>query len=314
MKQCPICLNKKIILTHKKNIYLYYLCYKCETLFLNPQPTQKVITHYYKTKFNFSAGCLNKAKIIKQAKKILKNLKELNPNGKTLLDIGCGLGYFLGEAKKAGFQVEGIEPSKKLTAQLTKSLTQKVINISFEEYLKRNNEKKKFDFITMIQVIEHIKNPKKWIKMASSLLKKNGILYIETPNLKSHLYNVEKENYTFLTPPDHLWIFSKNSFITILKKIPRLKIKKVSTYSYPEHLMGIIKKLLTKKNVIPAKAGIYKDKINKFLIKSTKIRTKSLILSIKYHFFDQFLATIFTPLLNIGGSGSILELYIKKNR
>ncbi|MFN4212984.1 MAG: class I SAM-dependent methyltransferase [Microgenomates group bacterium] len=312
MKQCSICLNKKIILAHKKNIYLYFLCYKCQTLFLNPQPSQKAIIRYYKNNFEYSAGCSNKTKIIRQAKKILKNLKKLNPNGKTLLDIGCGFGYFLREAKKAGFQVEGVEPSNKLTTQLIKSLKLQVTNFSFEEYFKRNKEKKKFDFITMIHVIEHIKNPKKWIEMASSLLKENGILYIETPNLQSHLYNVEKENYTFLTPPDHLWIFSQQSFQTLIKKIPKLKINKMSTYSYPEHLMGIIKKLLTKKNVIPAKAGIYKDKMNKFLIKSPETTKNILISDIKYYFFDRILATLFTPLLNIGGYGSILELYIKK--
>lgn len=313
MTLCPICQNKKSVLSHRIDKYFYYSCNKCQTLFLNPQPSQKTIAYYYKTDFEYLAGANNKIKIIKQAKNTLKNLKKMNPNGKTLLDVGCGYGYFLDEAQKSDLQVEGIEPSKKLAVQLFKRLNLKVNNLSFEEYFKKNKEKKKFDFITIIHVIEHVRNPKNFIKMAASLLNKNGILYIETPNLRSHLYNFEKDNYTFLTPPDHLWIFSQRSFRSIIRKIPYLKIEKISTYSYSEHFMGIIKKILNKKSVIPAKAEIQINKLNTSPVKSALItKGKNSILKLKYYLFDCLLAPLFTPLLNIGGYGSILELYIKK--
>ncbi len=312
MNLCRLCSNKKISFYYKIDNYSYYFCHHCQTLFLNPQPTKIIIDHYYKTSFEYISGHINKTRIINQAKKIIKNLKKLHLQGKTLLDIGCGYGFFLQEAKKAGFQTEGIEPSNKLTSQILSPLKSKVINLPLEEYFYQNKRKKNFDFIVMIHVIEHIKNPNQWIQMAYFLLNQNGILYIETPNLQSHLYNVERENYTFLTPPDHLWVFSKKSFQTIIQKIHDLKIEKVSTYSYPEHLMGIIKKLLIKKDSSHQKINNQQNKLTKTQSIKPMIYNILKKFDLKYYLFDQTLAVFFTPLLNINNSGSILELYIRK--
>lgn len=42
--------------------------------------------------------------------------------------------------------------------------------------------KKKFDVITMIHVIEHLKNPVNFLKKITNNLKKNGYIIIETPD------------------------------------------------------------------------------------------------------------------------------------
>lgn len=305
MKICQICSNKQIFFTHKINKYFYYRCENCHTLFLNPLPLSKEINNYYKNNFSYTDGILNKEKIIKQAKKILKALKNMNANGKNLLDIGCGYGFFLIEAKKFGFCVEGIDSSKKLVDKVNKKLSLNIKNFSFSDYFKKNYKKKGFDFITLIHVIEHVRNPEKIIKMASLLLKKNGVLYIETPNLDSHLYNFEKENFTFLIPPEHIWIFSKKSFQKIINKFPELKIEKISTYSYPEHFMGIIKKIL---NINQSECINTKFK----KIKNLSIMNHRENFNFKYYVFDIFLASILTPILNLNNFGSILELYIRK--
>jgi len=297
---CPICQTKNnISFFSKLNNYLYYLCKRCLTLFLYPQSNKKQLSNYYKN-FEYRNGLKSEKNIRLRSKKILLTLKKINSSGKTLLDIGSGFGFFLDEANMAGFITEGIEPSLKLFRYI--DISNKVHNINFDKYYQVNSTKK-FDFITLIHVIEHINEPKKMFSKITRLLNPNGILYIETPNLNSHLFKAEKQNYTFLTPPDHLWIFSKNSFNYFLTRNLTLKLIKSSSYSETEHFMGIIKSIFKKpvdkiKVIKPAKKVL---NINITL----KKRLKMLL-------FDKVIANLLTPSLNMFEKGSILELYFKK--
>ncbi len=297
MLKCAICGNKKTKFFHKINKYSYFFCQKCQTLFLFPKPKQKQINNYYRQSFRYTAGETNEKNIRKRAKIILKHLFNLKPDAKTLLDVGSGLGYFLDEAKQQELDTIGIEPSKFLYVQSINRLDVKVIQSDFEKYY-MNYKKQNYDFIAIIHTIEHVFNPKEMINKALKLLNPGGILYIETPNLNSHLFASEKTNYTFLTPPDHIWIFSVKSFNYIFKQIPRADISNVSTYSAPEHFVGIIKKIIRSNNKQNSSMSLHFIKIMKLA---------------KYIIFDNIIAKIFTPLLNINHKGSILELYIKRN-
>jgi 2-polyprenyl-3-methyl-5-hydroxy-6-metoxy-1,4-benzoquinol methylase len=319
MIRCKLCHSTNCLRSYRVRKYQYFRCNICNTLFLRPFPRVQSIELLYKS-FTYVNGLIDEQRIRKQSRKILSKLHTLNPKGKTLLDIGSGYGFFLDEANKAGLTTIGIEPSKKLVVQSIELLNRsiKVINKSFDGfYLKNLN--KKYDFITLIHVIEHVTNPKKTILQALKLLKPQGILYIETPNLQSHLFNIEKEQYTFLTPPEHLWIFSIKSIEHVLNSYKLL----ATTYSYPEHLMGIIKKKLPILNYqLPINNKFQKiNKKNNFNIKNLdlNIDIKFIISNLKlfektfkYTLFDKIISPILTPLLNLNGFGSILELYIKK--
>ncbi|MBI4009458.1 methyltransferase domain-containing protein, partial [Candidatus Roizmanbacteria bacterium] len=177
--------------------------------------------------------------------------------------------------------------------------------VIFDQYYAKYRTKR-FDFITIIHTIEHVTDPQTMISKAIKLLNFGGILFIETPNLDSHLFYAEKLRYTFLTPPDHIWLFSLKSFKNMFKRLRGVKLEKISTYSYPEHFMGIIKSKLLITN--------YKLQIN-VKLKNPNEKTNSQNKKrkfIKYLLFDRLLAPLFTPLLNIGIKGSILELYISK--
>lgn len=318
MPTCQICANKKTKFFHKIKKYSYYFCPRCIILFLYPKPTAKQIAHYYKKNFVYTAGEANEARIRSRALTILNQLKKLNPSGKALFDIGSGYGYFLDEAKKFNLNTVGIEPSKELARVSMNRYIDTVYNLQFEKYFKKY-KKRKFDFITLIHTIEHVTNPKDMISKAVKLLNPDGILFLETPNLDSHLFSAEKYNYTFLTPPDHIWLFSQKSFQNMFRQILEVQLEKISTYSYPEHFMGIIKRkiqnLKSKSQTNSNDQIANEKKVLNFENWNLKAVWKLGIGNwkfYKYLLFDQFLAPIFTPLLNIGIKGSILELYIRK--
>lgn len=306
MIRCKLCYSKIKRCLYEIGKYNYYYCQKCITLFLHPLPKTKSIDQLYRS-FLYKNGLIEKNRIISRSKIILKNLLSLNRNGNTLLDIGSGYGFFLREANKKGLTTVGIEPSKTLSVQSIKHIKNpgKILNMSFNKfYLKNKN--KKYDFITLIHVLEHIPEPYKIIQQALKLLNPLGVLYIETPNLNSHLYNSEKANYIYLTPPDHIWLFSKTSFYKIINSYKLL----TTTYSYPEHMMGILKNKFKIKNFKFKNQKLENTKKN--LLNNSKIDFKLKISNLKFRLLDRFIAPILTPLLNLGGYGSILELYIKK--
>lgn len=302
MHTCKICNKEKTVFLYQIKKYKYYLCKYCESLSLYPKPSIAEISKYYGKDFEYAAGFSRQDEIRRRSRIIIKTLKKLNPLGVNLLDVGSGYGFLLDESQKQNIETLGLEPSKKLyNSQFNKR--SQVSNIDFFNFYKQNKYKK-FDFITMVHVIEHLSDPAHAINLATDLLKINGILYIETPNLDSHLFYAERGNYTFLTPPDHLWILSRKSFFNMLKGIPKLKIVKLKTYTYPEHFMGIMKiKLRNKK----------KSKLlNVKTTLSTSLQKNSVTAGVKIALLDNFAAKIFTPFLNIGHKGSILELYMRK--
>ncbi len=296
MKFCPLC-QKPSIFFRQINSYRYYQCRNCTTLFLDPAPSDTTLKNFYNTDFDYSAGQKNEVKIRDRAKIIYQNLKKLNPKGKTLLDIGSGYGYFLEEMNKKGLITLGLEPSAKLNNYAFNKFQIKSLNKSFGEY----QSNKKFDYITLIHVIEHVKNPSGIIQKAVSLLNRGGILFIETPNLNSHLFNFEQKNYPFLLAPDHLWVFSRFSLDQILKKVKNIAIRKTSFYSDPEHLMGILKIMLKRRRAANTKQ--LKKSVPKMTFKQ----------QVKYLFFDKWLARFFVPVLNLNQKGSYLEAYLQKN-
>ena len=147
-----------------------------------------------------------------------------------------------------------------------------------------------------------MKDPKTFLTTALSILKPGGVLYIETPNSSSHLTAIEKENYTFLTPPDHLNLFSEKSFRKMLENCNGTLDVSYQTYSYPEHLVGMLR---TVKNIGSHKSGSKDGKFVGDLNREVPATTR-------LPFFDRVVAPLLTPLLNIGNRGSFLQVFIQK--
>ena len=76
----------------------------------------------------------------------------------------------------------------------------------------KNLKKNSFDVITLFDVIEHVKNPILFLKEINSLLKKNGIILIFTPNSESLGFHYLEEKNNLIIPPYHLTYFNLKSF------------------------------------------------------------------------------------------------------
>lgn len=136
-------------------------------------------------------------------------LDEFEPFRKTnkILDVGCGLGWFLLEAKKRGWEVYGTEFSKtavKLCKENGIEMKEGVLNPA--EF-----DLESFDVITSFEVIEHVNNPNEEIAAIKKLLRQGGLFYCTTPNFDSVLRFYLKTDYNIITYPEHLSYYTKST-------------------------------------------------------------------------------------------------------
>jgi len=141
-----------------------------------------------------------------------------------ILDFGCGKGIFIKFLSYFGFNnLHGYEIEK------NRSKFAKNLNKNANIYLNSSELKQnKFDFISLIHVLEHIKDPEKIIKEIKQKLNKDGILLIEVPNFYSASSRFAKNYWAHFTPQYHTNHFSINSLKKLLKN-NGFKIKTCST-------------------------------------------------------------------------------------
>lgn len=140
-------------------------------------------------------------------------LKKSLFEGKTVLDYGCGYGFFLDNIKKISKKTLAIEPQKDLQRYLESKGHKNIFKKDFKNY------EEKIDIITSFGVIEHTKNPEKYLQLAYKLLKKGGTLYLCTDNLNDILMHLNLEEFKqFYFRTAHFWYFNKNNLEPLLKK------------------------------------------------------------------------------------------------
>ena len=182
---------------------------------------------------------------------IIKLIKNINFD--SLLDIGCGDGRLLSEINK-------IFPEKKLTGvdystraiQLAKALNNKIDFICLD--INKNNLNKKYDIITLMEVLEHIPLNKinNFISHVHNLAANNGYLIMTVPSNNEKIASHHYQHFDYQLIENCL----RNYF----------KIEKFFYINKSSSNVSIISKLLTNKYFI-LNSRYLLNKIYNFYIK-----------------------------------------------
>jgi len=121
----------------------------------------------------------HKKVFIKYFKERLKRIRKYHPNPKTILDVGCGYGFWMDYCRRKGIICEGIDISKESIDYIQNTFH---LN-AWRQNLMEFDTDKKYDAILMFDVIEHLENPNKGLSKCKNLLKEGGLLYLQVPNL-----------------------------------------------------------------------------------------------------------------------------------
>ena len=195
---------------------------------LQPLPSNSVLNKYYedyhqrlddRENININTGRLNTITKFK--------------SGGRLLDIGAGRGYFLNTVnQKPSWQGTGIEISPTACQYANKHYHLKIQCSTLSTAKFPDNY---FDVITFYAILEHLRYPLRNLKVAYRKLKKDGLLVIRVPNIRSfeyflcRLFKRKYNGFIFV----HLHYFTPKGIQSLLKKAGFRVIKITSQHFSP---------------------------------------------------------------------------------
>jgi 2-polyprenyl-6-hydroxyphenyl methylase/3-demethylubiquinone-9 3-methyltransferase len=207
-----------------------------------------------------------------------------------VLDIGCGGGLFLSLLKDAGAQVMGIELSDSRAGYARTKHNLDVYKSPVESDFWQKNYENYFDAVTLWDVIEHVNYPLQTLKSAVHVLRKGGLLFIDTPCRDSFYHQFGTLTYrlsggrfpTFLNAmySSHLFghkqIFSRGEMKELFESVGLkvIELQKFHELSFPYDFY--LKKLLRSEVLVKLSLPMVKAFFRLF-----KIRNKMLVIGSK---------------------------------
>lgn len=230
-----------------------YLCEDCGLVFI---PRKRSFQEYYKMDGYFEQSpnlglrsfFVNPGILAHLGGERLGDLEKLGIQfvSKNVLDVGCGYGEILYAIKNKypSSSVLGIEPSSKVATQANQYFDIEVLPILLEEYVPI----RKFDIILCNHTLEHVDDPIKFVKLLKRLLKPNGILYIEVPNVlvPSGGFSLNKFFYN-----EHLQTFSAYNLERFLNNLD-MELVQADTSTFLKFICKVKKAPISKQERISA--------------------------------------------------------------
>lgn len=275
---CPLCgsnefkpyINTKDYFLTQEEFQIIRCC-NCGFKLTKPKPEQSKIGDYYKSeeyishnsnKTNFKTLLYKWARkrAVKYKIDIVKKYSAAVNTKATLLDIGCGTGYFLSQAKKKGLLCYGFEPIDEARIQAQKINPHSLIYDQQQFDLITQQ----FNVITMWHVLEHLYNLSEDLSKIIKLMQKNGVLIIAVPNPESFDAQYYREFWAAYDVPRHLYHFTKNDINAIAVKY-NLCLTEVFPLKFDSYYVSLLSEKYKKSGTLMAfiKAIIIGWKSNK---------------------------------------------------
>ena len=214
LETCLICSSKNIFKFHESSDgSQIYKCRDCKIQFMNPQCSDEFLNNLYA---NYTKDEPSSFEGLSQSHlDCLLMIEKFCPSKGALLDIGSGNGNLISLAQKRGWISTGYDVDCETVRKISAKINVKMYCGKFEEL---NLEENSYDVITMLHVIEHLKNPIVYLDVIKKVLKQNGILFIALPNIQSRsgivklflekLYIKRKNVAAHYDTSHHLWYYT----------------------------------------------------------------------------------------------------------
>ena len=130
-----------------------------------------------------------------------------------LLDVGTGGGSFPFIASKRGWQAEGCEPNRWLCDWALKNYN---LQIRPGTVFEQSYPAHSYDVVTLWDVLEHTPDPKSEVRETHRLLRENGLLVINYPDIGSWIARLMGRSWVFLLDV-HLYYFTRATMRKLLE-------------------------------------------------------------------------------------------------
>ncbi|MBW6486945.1 MAG: class I SAM-dependent methyltransferase [Syntrophobacterales bacterium] len=229
-KHCILCDSSARSLLFQQGQWSVYRCNGCGLGFLDPRPDPDELNELYRSGYfdsHYNEGLKidspEMARRLSQEKHRLHFFGGIKASGR-VLDIGCGMGYFLHACRRAGYKVEGMDISTDSAAYVRNTLGIPV-TVGIVDDVEYPPES--FAVISMWHFLEHAREPVKYLQKAHRWLKPEGILVVDVPNYQGTDAQKMWDSWVGWSLPYHFYhftpdtqkqLFAKYGFDTVRSK------------------------------------------------------------------------------------------------
>ncbi len=290
LRTCPICLNSEGEILHTQsfslhkehplpNSYDIVACSRCGFVFVDSSAHQNDYNLFYKnfSKYEYSnmegEGLKNDNKKIKRTADDISSF--IKDKSTKILDVGCAEGDLLSELKNRGYtNLYGVDPSRSCVSYINNEHKIDANTGGLFSLTSIFNEKE-FDCVILTHVLEHIYDLSIAIQNIYSILKDDGILYLEVPDASKYFeYYIVPFHYFDIEHINHFdehsltYLTSMNNFEPIFIGKKEFNISERNLYPA---VYGFFKKLNKKDNSLKLYPNFEcKEQIKNYIKKSEK--------------------------------------------
>lgn len=207
---CSLCHGTKnrVALRHRDGTLVR--CLGCGLVRVDPMPSaEAALAPYDASYFKSDAGYRDyegEERVFRA--EFRRRLRRIAPTGArgTLLDVGAATGAFLVEAKAAGFDVRGIEPSP--AAERARARGLDVLHGPIEAAALPAES---IDVVTIFDVVEHLVDPLATLARLRLALRPGGLLVVTVPDFGGWWARTSGSRWPFVTPKEHLQYFTRRT-------------------------------------------------------------------------------------------------------
>lgn len=212
MRECPACLSKNSFRRGEKSDFEILKCAECGSLFTSSFPKVAEEQDYddYYTEANLSVPEFTHRRL----DEIVAGFSRYRRTIK-FLEIGFGAGSFLEAAKRAEWDVEGVE--------ISQSACEHSRADGFKVFCGELAEAKypdgAFDVVVASELMEHVADPVSLLQEVARILRAGGLFWATTPNARGLSSRWLGMEWSVLSPPEHLHLFSGPGVKHLLMKV-----------------------------------------------------------------------------------------------
>ena len=227
---CPLCNSRDRKATSAGRDGLGVVrCRSCGLLFLSPRLREdRMMAHYRDPSYfegnecGYSSYAGQERSLRLTFRHLLGSLDRRGLTGGTLLEVGCGHGYFLDEARSYAERRVGTDLSE-VAATVARGFADEVWCGGLEAV----PAGERFDLVVALQVIEHVYDPRAFVGQLVARVKPRGHLLLATPDAGSIWYHALGSRWPSYKFPEHVAFYDRRTLTRLLTGAGLQGIQKV---------------------------------------------------------------------------------------
>ena len=222
---CPMCQNQGV-LSFEKSGFQYENCNSCNTLFVNPLPSQEAFNKYYTEAPSVNYWASTFYKLTSESRRehlwkpkataISEFMRQEGIQAHRIIDIGGGFGIFAEEITKLGLISPVIIEPGPLLAEECRDKGFMVVEKFLEDV---NPEDLPIGpkFFVSFELFEHLHSPRNFLSQLNKVMSSGDYFLLTTLSCTGIDIATLWENSNSITPPQHILFLNPNSMRALLE-------------------------------------------------------------------------------------------------